>query len=79
MPSLLFPGATRSQRFKDRCLWREESFLLHLLRRALNPPLSLQQSLKDWFSIAQFLKESPRQRRSQLDLLFNSKGPYLSA
>ena len=69
MRSLFFPGATHSQRFRNRCLWREESFLLYLLRTALQPSLSLQQSLQDWLSIANFLREPPRQRRYQLDSL----------
>ena len=39
----------------------------HLVRAALNPPVSLRKSLKDWPAISQALREAPRARRMQVN------------
>lgn len=49
-----------------RSPWREFAFLFHQLRRAIEPALSLQETVDEWNSIAQALAESPRERVDQL-------------
>jgi len=47
---------------RNRSLWREESLLLHLLRTAISPRLSLAQCLANWPAISMALREPPRKR-----------------
>jgi Transposase DDE domain len=42
-----FPGALLWNH-PHRSRWREQSFLLHLLQQAVNPPLSLPEACQDW-------------------------------
>lgn len=46
-------------------MWREESLLLHLLRTAITPRLSLAQCLSSWPTISLALREPPRKRELQ--------------
>ena len=41
--------------------------MLHLLKSAVNPVLTLEQCLKDWFTISCSLRESPRERCLQVE------------
>lgn len=50
---------------RSRCLWRETSFVLELLSRAILPVLSLNDAIKDWSRIAHQLAEPPRRRVRQ--------------
>ena len=61
------PGATRfaQRQGRNRCLWREEAFLLHLLQQAVNPPLGLRDCLDSWDTITLDLREPRRKRRLQ--------------
>ena len=64
------PGDTRIGKAKrGRCLWRETSFMLELLSRAVLPVLSLNDAIKDWNRIAHKLAELPRQRVRQTERL----------
>lgn len=36
--------------------------MLHLLQRAVNPMLGLEESVKGWFQISCLLREAPRSR-----------------
>src|SRR5208282_3110953 len=56
------PGGTRFHRSrqKSRCLWRENSLMLHLLNCSVNPTLHLGPSLRNWHDISTGLRESPR-------------------
>lgn len=47
---------------RNRSLWREESFMLHLLRTAISPRLSLAECLANWPAISLALREPPRKR-----------------
>jgi len=79
VPSLFFPGATPWARRKgrNRCLWREEAFLLHLLQTAVNPHLRLGKCLRNWYEISLALREAPRKRELQMERL-ERKGDLLS-
>jgi hypothetical protein len=50
---------------RNRSLWREESVLLHLLRTAVTPRLSLAACLANWPTISLQLREAPRKRELQ--------------
>jgi hypothetical protein len=50
---------------RNRSLWREESLLLHLLRTAITPRLSLAECLSNWPAISLDLREPPRKRELQ--------------
>jgi hypothetical protein len=52
-------------RGRNRSLWREESFLLHLLGQAVTPQLSLAEALPHWPVISLQLREAPRRRDLQ--------------
>lgn len=69
--SLFSPGATRFCRRdgRNRCLWREESFLFHLFRAAVDPALGLRECLESWDLISLDLREPPRKRRLQMEEL----------
>ncbi|MGA7765529.1 MAG: transposase [Candidatus Sulfotelmatobacter sp.] len=60
------PGATYSQRTRPTSPWREFSFALHQIQQAIEPHLSLQQTLFSWNQIAQALAENSRNRLLQL-------------
>ena len=64
-----FPGDTRFAKTnrRSRCLWREENLMLHLLNNAVNPRLSLQECVEDWWSISKALRETPRRRNLQIE------------
>jgi hypothetical protein len=59
------PGGTRFDRRegRNRCIWREDSLLMHLLRTTVNVPPSLRSSIENWEQISMELRE-PRRRRS---------------
>jgi hypothetical protein len=61
------PGDTRfaKREGRNRCLWREEALLLHLMQHAVNPSLSLRDCLANWPRIAFDLREAPRKRGIQ--------------
>lgn len=67
--SLFFPGGTRFGRRegRNRCLWREESFLMHLLQSTVNAPLGLRACIERWDQISFELRESPRERGLQIE------------
>ncbi len=71
MVNLFFPGDIRyaPQKGRNRCLWREESFLNHLLSKAITPGLSLQDCLKQWDTISFDLRECHRERSLQISEL----------
>jgi hypothetical protein len=47
-------------------LWRELSFCLHLISKAICPGYSLRDCLVNWGAISKGLEESPRERRRQI-------------
>ena len=59
------PFARREGR--NRCLWREQALLLHLLQQAVNLPLGLQEGLHNWAAISLDLREPPRKRALQVN------------
>lgn len=69
MGNLFSPGATPFSRRngRNRSLWREESFMLGLLRSAINPALSLRACVEDWPEISLQLREPPRRRTLQTE------------
>ena len=71
MESHFFPGDTRFGKLqrRNRCLWREDSFLLHLLRMAVNASLDLRSCLERWGQISFELREPPRTRSLQAEKL----------
>jgi hypothetical protein len=50
---------------RNRCRWRETSFMLELLSRATLPMLSLRDAQRNWPSVAYQLAEATRKRISQ--------------
>ena len=64
MQKLFFPGDTLFMKHegRNRCLWREEQFMLHLLQSTVSPAISLKESVREWFEISCLLRESPRKR-----------------
>jgi len=79
MASLFFPGGIRFCRRerRNRCLWRENSLLMHLLRTTINVPLCLRSCLEHWDRMSLELRERPRQRGLQMENL-ERKGAFLS-
>ncbi len=71
MASRFFPGGTRFNRCegRNRCLWREDSLLMHLLRTAVNVPLGLRSCLEHWAEISLDLRERARRRGLQIENL----------
>ena len=71
MACLFFPGATPFSRRegRNRCLWREESFMLHLLRATVSPWLSLRKCIENWSEISLRLRETRRKRILQTERL----------
>jgi hypothetical protein len=69
--SLFFPGGTRFCRRegRNRCLWREDSLLMHLLKTAVNAALGLRNSIEHWDRISTELREPPRERGLQIENL----------
>jgi len=67
MGSPFFPGATpfAQHRRRNRCLWREEALMLHLLQETINPPLHLRACLRNWDAISLDLREPHRTRTVQ--------------
>jgi ribosomal protein L18E len=53
----------------EASLWRELSFALFLIRRAVNPNLRIEACLQEWKQIAKDLSEPPRKRRQQIKKL----------
>ena len=41
--------------------------MLHLLQRGVNPKLSLEKSIEEWYSISCALREPPRERVSKIE------------
>lgn len=71
MASRFSPGGTRFNRRdgRSRCLWREDSLLMHLLRTTVNVPLGLRSCLESWAQISLELRERTRRRRLQIEYL----------
>ena len=71
MQKLFFPGDTLFAKHagRNRCLWREEQFMLHLLQRTVSPSISLKASVAEWFEISCLLRESPRKRALKIAAL----------
>lgn len=69
MASLFFPGGTRFCRRarRNRCLWREDSMLMHLLQNSVNVGLGLRACLERWDRISFELREAPRKRGIQIE------------
>lgn len=69
MVNLFFPGDFHSilRPSSERCLWREENFMLHLVRIAVNPLLQMKDCVENWPRIAARLREPSRKRRRQMD------------
>jgi len=65
------PGGTRFCRRerRNRCMWREDSLLLHLLRTTVNTALGLRMCLENWHRISLELREPPRKRGLQIEKL----------
>jgi hypothetical protein len=59
--------AWRKRRNPSR--WREFEFMLHQLRKAVDPRLPLQKVITQWPAICRRLAEAPRKRRLQGHLL----------
>ena len=54
----------------DFCLWRETSFAFHLIKQAINLPLSLEECVNDWKQISKDLADPPRKRKRQISSVF---------
>ena len=54
---------------RNRCVWREDQYMLHLLQQTLTPRVSMRESVENWHGISLFLRESSRNRRPQLATL----------
>lgn len=69
MVSLFSPGGTRfgKRERRNRCLWREDSLLLYLLRTSVNAALGLRTCLEDWDRISLELREPPRRRGLRIE------------
>src|SRR6266581_8958942 len=59
------PRGSRFPRGKSHSRWREFSFALHQIQSAIEPHLSLRQTLLTWNEIARALAEPPRCRLPQ--------------
>jgi len=59
---------TSWSRRQNRSRWREFEFIVHQIRKAVDPRLSLKQTLAHWPQISRRLAEPPRQRRDQSTL-----------
>jgi hypothetical protein len=46
--------------------------MFHQLCRAIEPPLPLREVVDDWSGIARALTEGPRQRKTQLNAMFQA-------
>lgn len=66
-----FPGGTRFDRRegRNRCIWREDSLLMHLLQTTVNVPLGLRSCIENWEQISMELREHRRQRGLQIENL----------
>lgn len=51
------------RRRQNQSHWREFDFMLHEIRRAVDPGLPLRAVLQDWARITRGLAENPRRRR----------------
>ena len=51
---------------RNRCLWREEQYMFHLLHQTLTPQVSLHRSVENWHEISMFLRENHRNRMPQV-------------
>ncbi len=62
LESVFSPGGSRFQREsnKNRCLWREFSFMRAVVSQAVNPHMGLWQCVNDWREISMMLRENPR-------------------
>lgn len=71
MASRFSPGGTRFNRRegRNRCVWREDSLLMHLLQATVNVSLGLRSCLENWAQISLQLRERTRQRALQIDKL----------
>ena len=71
MQNLFFPGDTlfKKHEGRNRCLWREEQFMLHLLQRTVSPTIGLKASVVEWYEISCLLRESPRKRALKIALI----------
>lgn len=75
MPESVFSlGGSRFQREsnKNRCLWREFSFMRSVISHAVNPRMGVLRCVNHWSEISIMLRENPRKRKMQLDNLFHS-------
>jgi len=48
---------------QNQSRWREFEFMLHQVRRAVDPRLALQEVLQSWPRLCRGLAEAPRKRR----------------
>jgi hypothetical protein len=55
----------RWRRKQNQSHWREFEFMLHQLRRVIDPHLRLGEVMAGWPGICRRLAEAPRQRRSR--------------
>jgi hypothetical protein len=69
---LLFPpGDTSWKNAQPQSLWREFNFVFNQIKRAIEPPFSLENMISDWGNISKSLAEHPRKRNVQLLQYFN--------
>lgn len=54
---------------KKRSLWRETSFMLHLVSQAVNPRFGLGKCIQDWGLISSMLSDNSRKREMQMEIL----------
>jgi len=64
------PGDTSWRNQQPNSIWREFSFCLHQIQRAVEPNLSLKEVINDWNSISIGLAEGKRSRKSQISSFF---------
>jgi hypothetical protein len=50
---------------RNQSRWREFEFMLHQVRRAVDPRLPFQKVMEQWPKICRRLAEAPRKRRSR--------------
>lgn len=56
-------------------MWREESFMLHLMRSAVTPWLRLRECVENWSEISHDLREPPRKRELHIARLASPASP----
>lgn len=65
----LFPPLDTVYKGKTRSYWREFEFMLHQIQIAIEPALTLKQTIEQWSAIKSDLAEASRIRTLQIDFI----------